>query len=92
MVEVAQLNHVTRAVLAQRDVDAKTNEITRFRPLLAGLDLAGVVVTADALSRDPYNASYAEVVVMPRWWAVVLLFGGDRAGEVGIITDFRGRR
>jgi predicted transposase YbfD/YdcC len=58
VVEVAQLNHVTRAVLAQRDVDAKTNEITGFRPLLAGLDLAGVVVTADALHTQRDHADF----------------------------------
>jgi hypothetical protein len=32
----------------QTDVQGKTNEITRFRPLLEPLDLAGAVVTADA--------------------------------------------
>lgn len=37
------------AVLGQVDVDGKTNEVTRFAPLLAPLDLAGCVVTADAL-------------------------------------------
>ncbi|WP_405463640.1 ISAs1 family transposase [Streptomyces jietaisiensis] len=36
-------------VLAQREVDAKSNEITAFRPLLEPLDLAGAVVTFDAL-------------------------------------------
>ena len=36
------------AVLAQAEVDGKTNEITAFAPLLAPLDLAGTVVTADA--------------------------------------------
>jgi len=30
-------------------VDGKTNEITRFRPLLDRLDLTDTVVTADAL-------------------------------------------
>jgi predicted transposase YbfD/YdcC len=30
-------------------VDTKTNEITRFQPLLGGLDLTGVVVTADTI-------------------------------------------
>ncbi len=67
------MDHTSRAVLGQTDVDAKTNEITGFQPLLDGLDLAGTVVTADALSRSRHNASYAEVVVMPRWgwWAWV---------------------
>src|SRR4051812_22870572 len=37
-------------VLASTDVDGKTNEITRFAPLLDQIgDLRGVVVTADAL-------------------------------------------
>src|SRR5262249_12560188 len=36
-------------VLAQREVDAKSNEITAFRPLLDPLDLTGAVVTFDAL-------------------------------------------
>jgi hypothetical protein len=64
------MDHTSRGVLGQADVDATTNEITRFRPLLDGLDLAGHVVTADALFRRRDNASYAEVVVMPRWPAV----------------------
>jgi hypothetical protein len=46
---LAVMDHTTRAVLAQTEVDGKTNEIIRFRPLLEGLDLAGRVVTADAL-------------------------------------------
>jgi hypothetical protein len=36
-------------VLAQRQVDGAPGEVPGFRPLLADLDLAGVVVTADAL-------------------------------------------
>ena len=35
--------------LAQRPIDAKTNEITEARPLLQPLDLRGKVVTADAM-------------------------------------------
>jgi hypothetical protein len=46
---LAAMDHTSRAVLGQAEVDSKTNEITRFRPLLEGLDLAGRVVTADAL-------------------------------------------
>ena len=38
-----------RAVLAQRDVDQKTNEITQVKPLLADVDITGALVTADAL-------------------------------------------
>jgi len=72
---LAAMDHTSRAVLGQADIDHTTNEIARFRPLLEGLDLAGRVVTADALCRCRGNASYDEVVVMPRWWAVALVWG-----------------
>src|SRR5205814_2507027 len=35
--------------LAQREVEAKTNEIPELAPAVAGLDLAGMVLTLDAL-------------------------------------------
>lgn len=42
--------HVTEGrVMAQREVGAKTNEIPELLPMLEGLDLDGMVVTADAL-------------------------------------------
>ena len=49
---LAVIDQHTRVVLGQIDVDGKTNEITAFAPLLDTLtstDLAGVVITADAL-------------------------------------------
>jgi predicted transposase YbfD/YdcC len=46
------------AVLAQAEVDGKTNEITRFAPLLAPLDLAGAVVTADAMHAQREHAQF----------------------------------
>src|SRR6266542_2067497 len=42
---LAALAHGSGTVLAQRRVDAKTNEISGFRPLLEPLDLQGKVVT-----------------------------------------------
>jgi hypothetical protein len=60
---LAALDHHDGAVLAQRQVDGAPGEVPAFQPLLAGLDLAGVVVTADALCRHRDNASYDEVVV-----------------------------
>jgi len=47
-----------RAVIAQKDVDAKTNEITQVRPLLDDLDIAGALVTADALHVQKDTARY----------------------------------
>jgi len=55
---LAVVDHASRAVLGQTDVDGKTNETTRFRPLLAGLDLAGRVVTADALHTQREHADW----------------------------------
>ncbi|MFE0646950.1 ISAs1 family transposase, partial [Streptomyces sp. NPDC058877] len=45
-------------VIAQREVDAKSNEITAFRPLLDPLDLTGAVVTFDALLTQTDHAKY----------------------------------
>jgi hypothetical protein len=67
---LAAMDHASRAVLAQRQIGGAPEEVPGFQPLLADLDLAGVVVTADALSRCRRNASYGEVAVMPRWWAI----------------------
>jgi len=44
--------------LGQADVDHTTNEITQFRPLLDGLDLAEAVVTADALHTQREHADW----------------------------------
>ncbi|TDD07997.1 ISAs1 family transposase [Nonomuraea diastatica] len=46
---LAAIRHDTQTVLAQSQVEAKSNEIPAFTPLLRDLDLTGVVVTADAL-------------------------------------------
>jgi predicted transposase YbfD/YdcC len=49
----------TGVVLASTDVDLKTNEITRFGPLLDHVsDLHGVVVTADALHCQRDHVAY----------------------------------
>jgi predicted transposase YbfD/YdcC len=49
---LAVIDQHTRVVLGQTAVDGKTSEINRFAPLidtLSSIDLAGVVITADAL-------------------------------------------
>jgi hypothetical protein len=55
---LAAMDHTTRAVLAQRQVNGVPGEVPAFRPLLAGLDLAGTVVTADALHTHPGAAEF----------------------------------
>jgi predicted transposase YbfD/YdcC len=67
---LAAMDHTTAAVLAQTDVEAATNEITRFRPLLQRLDLAGQVVTADALHTQ---REHAEWLVAHKHAAYVLI-------------------
>ncbi|MGH8897652.1 MAG: ISAs1 family transposase [Egibacteraceae bacterium] len=54
----AAMIHNQGVVVAQREVGHKTNEITEFRPLLADLDLAGAVVTADALHTQRDHATF----------------------------------
>jgi predicted transposase YbfD/YdcC len=48
----------TGTVRAQREVDAKTNEIPELAPLVAHLDLTGVVVTLDALHTQAETARH----------------------------------
>ncbi len=55
---LAAMDHTTHAVLAQTQVDAKTNEIRGFQPLLEGLDLAGRVLTADAMHTQREHADW----------------------------------
>jgi len=55
---LAAMDHATRAVLAQRQVNGAPGEVPAFQPLLADLDLAGVVVTADALQTHREAAEF----------------------------------
>lgn len=56
---LAACEHTTGLVLAQLDVGEKTNEITCFQPLLTAVaDLAGVVVTSDAMHTQREHAEY----------------------------------
>ncbi|MDX2709180.1 ISAs1 family transposase [Streptomyces sp. PA03-6a] len=54
---IAAMTH-SGQVLAQRQVDRKSNEIPAFAPLLDGIDLTGTVITADALHTQHDHASY----------------------------------
>ncbi len=55
---LAALDHEDGVVLGQRVVDGKSNEITAFAPLLDGIDIAGAVVTADAMHTQREHAEY----------------------------------
>jgi predicted transposase YbfD/YdcC len=55
---LAAMDHATRTVLAQRHVDGAPGEVPGFQPLLADLELAGAVVTADALHTHADAATF----------------------------------
>ena len=59
---LAAMDHTSRAVLAQRQVDGAPGEVPAFAPLLAALDLTGVVVTADALHTHREAAEFLVTV------------------------------
>jgi predicted transposase YbfD/YdcC len=52
----AAARHDTQTVIAQRQIAATSNEIGAFAPLLSGLELSNVVVTADALHTQAEHA------------------------------------
>lgn len=55
---LAAFTHTRGLVLGQLNVDAKTNEIPMFSTLLDGIDIAGAVITADALHAQREHATY----------------------------------
>jgi predicted transposase YbfD/YdcC len=55
---LAALDHARGAVLGQVDVGAKTNEIPMFPVLLDRVDIAGAVITADAMHAQRSHATY----------------------------------
>lgn len=54
---IAAMTHCGQ-VLAQRQIDGKSNEIPAFAPLLDSIDLTGAVITADALHTQHDHATY----------------------------------
>ena len=72
---LAAMDHATRAVLAQRPVDGAPGEVPGFRPLLERLDLAAVVVTADALHT---HADAAEFLVTQKQAHYLLVVKGNQ--------------
>lgn len=57
---LSALTHDEGIVIAQRNVDGKTNEITEFCPLLEEIDITDVVITADALHAQRSHAQYLQ--------------------------------
>jgi predicted transposase YbfD/YdcC len=72
---LAVMDHTSRGVLGQARVDGKTNEITQFRPLLEGLDLADTVITADAMHTQREHADW---LVTHKHAAYLLIVKGNQ--------------
>jgi predicted transposase YbfD/YdcC len=68
---LSAVTHGTVVTLAQVEVGAKTNETTHFQPLLTPLDLAGTVVTFDALHSVKANISWLVEAKKAHYIAVI---------------------
>ena len=71
-------------VLAQRQVEGKSNEITAFAPLLAAVDLAGAVVTADALHTQRAHARFLHA----RGAHYLFIVKGNQPGLLAELLDY----
>lgn len=94
---VSVVSHRDACVLAQRQVDQKSNEITAVQPLLADLDLAGTVVTADALHTQQAFAQWLLTEKQADYLFIVKanqpsLLNTIAAALSGIDTEFAGQR
>ncbi|WP_244320609.1 ISAs1 family transposase [Streptomyces melanosporofaciens] len=68
---LSAVTYGTVVTLAQVEVGVKTNETTHFQPLLAPLDLAGAVVTFDALHSVKANISWLVETKKAHYIAVI---------------------
>lgn len=68
---LSAVTHGRVVTLAQTEVGGKTNGTTHFRPLLAPLDLAGAVVTFDALHSVKANISWLVEAKKAHYIAVI---------------------
>jgi Transposase DDE domain len=68
---LSAVTHGTVVTLAQVGVGMKTNETTHLRPLLAPLDLAGAVVTFDALHSVKANIAWLVETKKAHYIAVI---------------------
>ncbi len=85
---VAVITHDRGVILGQRQVPDKRGENTVIAGLLAPLDVAGMLLTLDALYRIRYNASYSDLSVMP----IGLVSRPVLAGHGGVRPRCRSRR
>ncbi|MGW3950826.1 ISAs1 family transposase [Streptomyces sp. NPDC004752] len=68
---LSAVTHDRTATTAQVEVGAKTNDVRHFKPLLAPLDLAGTVVTFDALHSVKANITWLVETKKAHYIAVI---------------------
>ncbi|MGW1530277.1 ISAs1 family transposase [Streptomyces sp. NPDC002159] len=68
---LSAVTHHPVVTLAQAEVGAKTNETTHFKPLLASLDLAGALLTFDALHSVKANITWLVEMKKAHYIAVI---------------------
>jgi predicted transposase YbfD/YdcC len=93
---VSAVTHGDEIVLSQRQVDDKSNEITAVQPLLNDLDLAGVVVAADAMHTQRAFAEWLVTVKLAHYLHIVTanqptLYEAVQAALSGYDTAFADR-
>jgi hypothetical protein len=79
---LAVMDHTTRVVLAQCEVNGAPGEAPAFKPVLSGLDLAGVVVTADALQTHAAAAEFLVTGKQAHYLFTVKAKGANPPGPV----------
>lgn len=99
---VSALDHASGTVLGQLAVAAKSNEIPAVRTLLAGFDLAGVVVTVDAMHTQADTATaitgaggdyvFTVKANQPGLYAACKRLPWRDVGEHSAVTTGHGRR
>jgi hypothetical protein len=83
------MDHRSRAVLNQTQVDAKTNEITGLQPLLEDLDLTGQIITAHAMHTQREHADW---LVTEQHAAYLLVVKANQPGLYHQLPACRGVR
>jgi hypothetical protein len=76
-------DHDTGAVVGQREIDAKTNEIPELRTMLNQIDLTGCVLTADAIH---CQTDTAKAIIAAGGHYLLTL----KANQVGLLQTVRG--
>jgi predicted transposase YbfD/YdcC len=86
---LAALDQHAGVVLGQVAVNGKTNEITRFAPLLELLELAGCVITADAMHTQ---REHAEFLVAQKKAHYILVVKKNQPGLYAQVKNLPWRR